>query len=74
MTMFCHACAFYWLCSLRDFCVRWSFGRCFIESTKVFRVVFLRPLVDCRIANLKVCLLFVKELGANNRYAAWIRQ
>src|ERR1700752_3285798 len=41
--------------SLRDLCVRWSFGRCFREGARFFRVGFFPvPLVDCRIGNLRL--------------------
>jgi len=39
--------------SLRDLCVRWSFGRCLLKGAKVFYMVFLEPIgVGCRIADL----------------------
>jgi hypothetical protein len=45
----------YFLLSLRDLCVRWSFGRCFGVKNLGFLSGYLHPLVDCRIADL-VCM------------------
>ncbi len=40
--------------SLRDLCVRWSFGRCFLCKVLGFlKVVTLVPPAGCRLANLE---------------------
>jgi hypothetical protein len=41
--------------SFRDLCVRWSFGRCFIEGAKVLsRGYPYMPHTDCRVADLVI--------------------
>lgn len=45
----------YWMMSqsLRDLCVRWSFGRCFNKVRECFLYGLYVPYVDYRIANLE---------------------
>jgi hypothetical protein len=42
---------------LRDLCVRWSFGRCFLSKEQGFLLWCPKvPRVDCRIADLECAL------------------